>query len=58
MRPIIPVLEQAALVAVVNPYNLRYLGSKREHGRIIPPETLGGASVLSATRPPADALVT
>jgi hypothetical protein len=46
-------LEQAALVAGVNPYSLRDLGSKREHGHTILPEALGGASVLSATRPPA-----
>lgn len=53
MRPIVTVLEQAALVAGVNPDNLRCLGSKREHGQIIPPEALRGASALSATRPPA-----
>ena len=57
MRPIVPVLEQAVLVAGVNPDNLRDLGSKREHGHIIPPEALGGASVFSATRPPAGSLV-
>ncbi len=30
MRPIVTVLEQAALVAGGNPFNPRYLGSKRE----------------------------
>jgi hypothetical protein len=51
-------LEQAALVAGVNPDNLRNLGAKREYGHIMPREALGGALVLSAIRPPAGSLVT
>jgi GTP cyclohydrolase II len=34
------VVEQLPLVAGVTPYNVRYLGSKREHGHAIPPEAL------------------
>jgi hypothetical protein len=58
MRSIVPVLEQAALVAGVNPCNLPDLGSKREHGHVSPPDALGGASILSAIRLPAGSLVT
>jgi GTP cyclohydrolase II len=36
------IVAQEPLVAGVNPYNVRYLGSKRAHGHLIPAESLAG----------------
>jgi GTP cyclohydrolase II len=42
------VTAQEALVVGVNPFNVRYLGSKREHGHVIPADSLS----LGPGRPP------
>ena len=39
---------QQPLVVGVNPFNVRYLGSKREHGHLIPSEAVGSAGPAAA----------
>lgn len=49
----IKVVEQEPLVVGVNPYNVRYLGSKREHGHLIPHEALSDTPIRPTTSSPA-----